>query len=45
MRSAMRSLGHTIDPDEDFNWMIGPPMEQTMGTLLARWDDRRLPRR
>ena len=41
MRRAIADLGHALEPDEDLNWMIGPPMEQTMGTLLARWDDPR----
>jgi phosphoglycolate phosphatase len=41
MRRAMRELGHTLHADEDLNWMIGPPMEETMGPLLARWGDTR----
>ena len=41
MRLAMRDLGYALDPAEDLDWMIGPPMEQTMGALLARWGDRR----
>ncbi len=41
MRRAMRELGHTLRAGEDLNWMIGPPMEDTMGTLLARWGDTR----
>jgi phosphoglycolate phosphatase len=41
MRRAMRELGHTLHADEDLNWMIGPPMEDTMGALLARWGDSR----
>jgi phosphoglycolate phosphatase len=41
MRSALRELGHELAADEDLNWMIGPPMEQTIATLLARWGDER----
>lgn len=41
MRRAMEELGHALDPGEDLDWMIGPPMEQTIGTLLARWGDGR----
>ncbi len=42
LRAALRALGHAPDPDEDFTWMIGPPMEQTVGTVLARWGDTRV---
>ena len=41
MRRTLADLGHGLDPGEDLNWMIGPPMEQTMGALLARWGDSR----
>lgn len=42
IRAALRDLGHAPDPDEDFTWMIGPPMEQVMGGVLARWGDARV---
>jgi phosphoglycolate phosphatase len=41
MRRTLGDLGHALDPGEDLNWMIGPPMEQTVGRLLARWGDER----
>jgi phosphoglycolate phosphatase len=41
IRAALRDLGHAPDPDEDFTWMIGPPMEQVIGKVLARWGDTR----
>lgn len=41
IRAALRDLGHAPDPDEDFTWMIGPPMEQVIGRVLARWGDGR----
>jgi phosphoglycolate phosphatase len=41
LRAALRDLGHALDPDEDLSWMIGPPVEQTIGTLLGRWGDTR----
>lgn len=41
MRWAMGELGHALDPGENLDWMIGPPMEETMETLLARWGDQR----
>ena len=42
IRAALRDLGHAPDPDEDFTWMIGPPMEQVIGGVLARWGDTRV---
>lgn len=41
IRAALRDLGHAPDPAEDFTWMIGPPMEQVMGSVLARFGDTR----
>jgi phosphoglycolate phosphatase len=41
IRAALADLGHDPDPEEDFTWMIGPPMEQVIGTVLARWGDTR----
>jgi len=38
---TMQQLGHGLEPGEDLNWMIGPPMEQTIGRLMARWSDPR----
>ena len=40
IRAALADLGHAPDPEEDFTWMIGPPMEQVIGGVLARWGDR-----
>ncbi len=41
IRAALQDLGHAPDPAEDFTWMIGPPMEQVIGGVLARWNDDR----
>lgn len=41
LHAAMRDLGHTPDPAEDLTWMIGPPMDQVIGQVLARWGDTR----
>ena len=41
LRQALRELGHAPDPDENLDWVIGPPMEQSIGRLLARWGDPR----
>ena len=41
MRRTLEELGHGLDEGEDLNWMIGPPMEQTIATLLARGGDGR----
>ena len=42
IHAALRDLGHAPDPAEDFTWMIGPPMEQVIGDVLARWGDTRI---
>lgn len=41
LHAAVRDLGHAPDPAEDLTWMIGPPMEEVIGQLLARWGDTR----
>jgi phosphoglycolate phosphatase len=41
LRFALGALGHAPAPDEDLNWTIGPPLEQSIGRLLARWGDPR----
>jgi phosphoglycolate phosphatase len=41
LHAMLGALGHAPDPGEDFDWMIGPPLEQVIGTLLARWNDPR----
>jgi phosphoglycolate phosphatase len=42
LRAALHGLGHATDPTEDFTAVIGPPMEQTLERLLARWGDFRV---
>jgi phosphoglycolate phosphatase len=42
IQAALADLGHAPDPAEDFTWMIGPPMEQVIGGVLARWGDERV---
>lgn len=41
LRAALRDLGHAPDPDQDLTWIIGPPMEQVIGRLLAPFGDTR----
>jgi phosphoglycolate phosphatase len=41
VRAALRSLGHAPDPAEDLSWLIGPPMEQVIGRVLAPYGDTR----
>jgi phosphoglycolate phosphatase len=41
LRAALRDLGHVPDPDQDLTWIIGPPMEQVIGRLLAPFGDDR----
>ena len=38
---TLHQLGHVLEPGEDLDWMIGPPMEQTIGRLMGRWSDPR----
>ncbi len=41
LRAALRDLGHTPDPAEDLTWVVGPPIEDVMGRLLAPCGDDR----
>lgn len=41
LRAALRDLGHRPDPEQDLTWIIGPPMEQVIGRLLAPYGDDR----
>ena len=41
LRAALRDLGHAPDPGQDLTWIIGPPMEQVIGRLLAPFGDTR----
>lgn len=39
MRWVMEQRGHALDPHENLDWIIGPPMKQTLESLLSRWND------
>jgi phosphoglycolate phosphatase len=39
LRWTLAARGHTLAADEDLDWMIGPPMRETLQQLLARWND------
>lgn len=41
VRAALQALGHTPDPALDISAIIGPPIEDIMGLLLARYGDDR----
>ncbi len=41
LRAALRELGHAPDPAEDLTWVVGPPMEEIVGRLLAPYGDTR----
>jgi phosphoglycolate phosphatase len=40
--AALRALGHTPDPSFDITLLIGPPLPQVIGRLLARHGDHRV---
>lgn len=42
MRAALADLGHLLPEAESLDWMIGPPLIDTIGALLARWGDDRV---
>ncbi|CAH2600516.1 5'-nucleotidase [Rhodovastum atsumiense] len=41
LRRTLRLFGHEPDPADDLSWVIGPPMEQTIGRILAPYGDTR----
>jgi phosphoglycolate phosphatase len=40
--SALRTLGHDLDPATDLTFAIGPPMQDAMARLLAPYGDTRV---
>lgn len=42
VRAALLALGHAPDPSLDISAIIGPPIEDIMGLLLARYGDDRI---
>lgn len=40
--AALRALGHEPDPKIDLTYVVGPPMEDVMGGLLAHYGDTRV---
>jgi len=42
VRQMLTELGHQVDPDANLDWLIGPPIEQAFGRLLARYGDDRV---
>lgn len=41
-RATFRDLGHELDPNEDLGWIVGPPLVDTFGAILARFGDDRV---
>jgi phosphoglycolate phosphatase len=41
-RAALRALGHMSEPSLDFSTLIGPPIDEIMGVLLAPFGDDRV---
>ena len=41
LHAALHDLGHAPDPGEDLTWVVGPPMEEIIGRLLAHYGDTR----
>ncbi|TPG57498.1 HAD family hydrolase [Roseomonas nepalensis] len=39
--AALRALGHEPDPAVDLTWVIGPPLDDVMGEVLAHYGDDR----
>ncbi len=42
LRAALRELGHELDPAEDLDWVIGPPLPDVMARLLGSLGDDRI---
>ena len=42
LHATLRGLGHTPDPDADYTWAVGPPLEQSIGRVLAPFGDDRV---
>lgn len=42
MRAALRDLGHEPPPEETLDWIVGPPLVDTIGVLLGRVGDARV---
>lgn len=41
MRAALRDLGYELPPEETLDWIVGPPLVDTIGVLLGRYGDAR----
>lgn len=42
LRAMLRGLGHPIDKRADYTWAVGPPLEQSIGAILAPYGDTRM---
>lgn len=42
MRAALADIGRTLPEDETLDWIVGPPLVDSIGALLARWGDDRV---
>ncbi len=42
LRGAMRELGHELDPAQNLDWVIGPPLPDVMARLLGGLGDDRI---
>ncbi len=42
LQAMLRGLGHEPDPDADYTWAVGPPLEQSVGRILTSYGDHRL---
>ncbi len=42
LRAMLRGLGHQPDAGADYTWAVGPPLEQSIGRVLAPYGDDRV---
>lgn len=42
LHAMLRGLGHPIDRQADYTWAVGPPLEQSIGAILAPFGDTRV---
>ncbi len=42
LEAMLRGLGHQPQAGADYTWAVGPPLEQSIGRILAPYDDDRV---
>lgn len=42
MRAALADIGRDLPEDENLDWIVGPPLVDSIGAILARWGDQRV---